>query len=157
MLEIYGIIGEQEWIKRRILMMKCVDIKIKSYICVYWAIWLIITLLILCLKYIYFMGQRNLFELVIIYVLILWSPMMFLNLYEEHRLLKYIEIIYPQESDKIKNSFGIVTKKSLLLFVNENSLDNSMLKQLYGNYKKFVMFMYFVFFSLPFISLIILN
>ena len=138
-------------------MRNSVDIKIKSHICLYWGAWLLITLIILYLKFIYFRGQRNFFKLMVVYALILWIPMMFLNLYEGHRLLKYIESAYPQESEKIKNSFSRVGRKSLLSFVNENSLNDQVLKQLYGKYNRFIIFMYFVFFSIAFMSFIILN
>lgn len=138
-------------------MRNSVDIKIKSYTCLYWVAWLLITFLILYLKYIYFRGQGNSFKLMAMYVLILWIPIMFLHLYEGHRLLKYIEIAYPQESEKTKNSFGRVTRKSLLSFINDNSLNDPRLKQLYGNYNRFIMFMYFVFFSIAFMAFIILN
>ena len=59
-----------------------IDNKIKSYTWIYWTVWAFITLIILYLKYIYFKGQEMSFKLLVSYSLVLWMPIMFLNMYE---------------------------------------------------------------------------
>lgn len=135
------------------------DTKIKSYIWIYWTVWAFITLLTMYLKCIYFKGKGMvIFNLLVSYALVIWIPIMILNVYEFYRLVNYIKKTYPVESENMINiSGGIgISKRTLLPFVYKKSLDDAMLRQLGNNYKKFYMFVRVVFVSIMFVAIFLL-
>lgn len=131
-----------------------IDNKVKSYMPMYWIVWAFITLLTLYLKYIYLKGQGSSFNLLVAYALVLWIPIMILNLYEGDRMSKYIKKTYPQECENMKTVSGKIQGKLLWEFAKKNSLNDPMLKQLSRSYKKFIAFALFVLFTIVLLGVI---
>ena len=137
--------------------MKNSNENIKSYIGIYWTAWFVLTAIIFYTKFVY-IGKMNDFpvEILIIYAVVLWIPIMFLNEYEAKRLINYLKNNFSLETNKFKNNFGIYKVRPLLSFLSKNSLNDNLLNKLSENYKRFYIFTLFVFFSLPILWFILM-
>lgn len=124
-------------------------IKIKSYIWICWIFWTSILLLIIYSKRQGMMGV-SLLESYIFFILI---PQALLGLPEFYRLSNYIHETYPVEVDSMRiPSSGLLPKGALLSFADKNSLNDTMLRQLRNNCKKYDRMMIVVFVSFMFLG-----
>ena len=137
--------------------LKNITDNIKSYVWLYWIIWLVMTVIIFFIRFIY-IGNSNDFpiELLMVYMAVLWIPIMFINMYEGKRLSSYLEKSYSNETKKFKNEFGTYKLRPLLSFLSKNNMNDNLLSQLSKNYKRFIIFTIFVFISLPILFFILM-
>ena len=129
---------------------KNMDEKIKSYIWLYWTIWLFIIAIMFYIKFFYLENPGDFpVELFMLYVLAVWIPLLLLNIYEANRLSNYLESNYSHKTNKFKNRYGRYKIISLLTFISKNNCDDNLLYQYGVNYKKFLVFTLFGFLTLP--------
>jgi len=137
--------------------MKNINENIKSYVWLYWTTWLVMTTIIFFIRFVY-VGNSDDFpvELIMVYMVVLWVPIMFLNMYEGKRLSNYLENNYSNETNKFKNEFGTYKLRPLLSFLSKKNLNDNLLRQLSENYKSFFIFTIFVFLSIPILFFILM-
>jgi hypothetical protein len=129
----------------------------KSYISLYWKVWLTLVVFLLVIRLTVFFGTQDekvLFAMFMWYIAPTWITVMVLNLYEGRRLMHYLERNHREKWKELTyipgfgpgghNSF-----RTLPFIYSKDDLGDPVLKDLKMNYRRFIKFVLTVFFTVP--------
>ncbi|MDM5271820.1 hypothetical protein PGH07_06495 [Sulfurovum sp. zt1-1] len=131
----------------------------KSYIKLYWRIWLMIIACLLILR-VYFIEEDFAYTLFNFYMIPTWIAIMVLNIIEGYKLRTYLEENHHQTWEKITNvpgfgSGGYNGFRALPFIYSDDNLSDPILKELKLNYKRFIKLILTVFFTMPLLFTVI--
>lgn len=134
----------------------------KSYISIYWKIWLLLISGILLLKFSLDIKEDLLFNIFMAYSAPTWIAVIFINMFEGRRLSNYLKENHKLKWEEITyvRGLGIGNRnsfRSLPFVFSEDDLSDPQLKKLKENYKQIIKLMLVVFFSMPIIFIIIVT
>jgi len=134
----------------------------KSYIKLYWRIWLILIACLFILRFSlpYFTEADFAFALFNCYMIPTWIAIMVLNMIEGYRLRNYLEKNHHQTWEHITHvpgfgSGGYNSLRTLSFLNSDDDLSDPVVKELKLNYNRFTTLTLTVFFTIPLLFLVI--
>lgn len=120
----------------------------KDHTRLYWSIWILLLIsIIVTLLVIRFFSNGNdgnlLFNVFFTYLVFSWLPIAGVNIYEMHRLIKYLKS-YHAYTLHISNA-----SKFIEFVFSENNFGDSVVEQLKSSYKRFFALLIVVFLTTP--------
>lgn len=137
--------------------------KIKSFIPIYWRIWLVLVSLLLAVRIFMYheYNEDRFFLLFTFYAVPTWLSVMILNFYEGHRLMKYLKINHRKKWEYITyvplfGPGGVNSFRSLPFLFSKDDLGDNIVLELKNNYKSIIKLTLVIFFTLPLLFLSIM-
>jgi hypothetical protein len=135
----------------------------KSYIKIYWYIWLSLVIILFAIRFTIFRysSEDVLFFLFAIYAFPTWLAVMILNYVEGHRLMGYLERNHKSTWEDITwipfvGSGGVNSFRTLFFLFSGDDLGDEVVKKLTKNYRQLLALMLIIFFSFIIIFLTIM-
>jgi hypothetical protein len=129
----------------------------KSYIRLYWRIWLGLVLCLLAVRFSIFVrveGEDIPFTLFNCYAVPTWLAVMVLNMVEGRRLMNYLKQNHHHKWEYLTSGpgfgpGGVNSFRSLPFLYSDDDLGDAIVKELKTNYRRFVKLTLTVFFTIP--------
>jgi hypothetical protein len=128
--------------------------KSKSRISIYWRLWLIVLVLLFAFRFTILLRstENAIFNVFMIYAILTWLPIMFLNFYEGHKLIGYLEKNHHDKWEYLMTflgSYGYNGFRIISFIFSKDDLGDEVVTDFKRNYKNFLNLTITVFLSYP--------
>ena len=137
--------------------------QIKSYVAIYWRVWSVLVALLLVIRFLIYDGynEDRFFLLFTFYAIPTWLAIMILGFYEGHRLMEYLKMNHREKWEYLTyvplfGPGGVNGFRSLPFLFSKDDLGDNIVLELKKNYRKFIKLALAVFFTLPFLFLLVM-
>jgi len=134
----------------------------KSYIKLYWLVWLFLVSALLVTRFaiIKTYNEDALFNLFLVYIGPTWLALMGLNFFEGRRLMSYLRRHHYEKWEYLTyvpgfGSGGVNSFRSLPFLLSGDGLNDPHVKRLKSNYRRFAVLILTVFLSSPILFIVI--